>query len=109
MLMDKQQAAADSRSIIDLVREAGVVGAGGAGFPTHVKLAAKADLVIANGAECEPLLHDGLIDMQQRLALSTVGDDQIRLGRQLYMRGKPRAAGAYHARFAHQAGNAGPV
>ena len=55
------------------------------------------------------MVHDGLIDMQQRLALSTVGDDQIRLGRQLYMRGKPRAAGAYHARFAHQAGNAGAV
>ena len=39
-----------------LVRDAGVVGAGGAGFPTHVKLEAKAGLVIANGAECEPLL-----------------------------------------------------
>jgi len=39
------------------VREAGVVGAGGAGFPTHVKLMAQADTVIANGAECEPLLH----------------------------------------------------
>jgi Na+-translocating ferredoxin:NAD+ oxidoreductase RnfC subunit len=39
------------------VREAGVVGAGGGGFPAHVKLAAKADTVIANGAECEPLLH----------------------------------------------------
>ncbi|MPN15295.1 hypothetical protein SDC9_162625 [bioreactor metagenome] len=47
--------------------------------------------------------------MQQRLALRAVGDDQIRLGCQLDMRGKPRAAGAYHARFAHQAGNAGAV
>jgi len=36
---------------------AGVVGAGGAGFPTHVKLAAKADTVLLNAAECEPLLH----------------------------------------------------
>jgi Na+-translocating ferredoxin:NAD+ oxidoreductase RnfC subunit len=34
-----------------------VVGAGGAGFPTHVKLSAQVDMVIANGAECEPLLH----------------------------------------------------
>jgi Na+-translocating ferredoxin:NAD+ oxidoreductase RnfC subunit len=32
------------------------VGAGGAGFPTHLKLAARVDTVIANGAECEPLL-----------------------------------------------------
>ena len=39
------------------VREAGVVGAGGAGFPTHVKLESKVDYVLANGAECEPLLH----------------------------------------------------
>ena len=39
------------------VAEAGVVGAGGAGFPTHVKLSAKADTVLINAAECEPLLH----------------------------------------------------
>lgn len=39
------------------VRDAGVVGAGGAGFPTHVKLASSAEVVIANGAECEPLLE----------------------------------------------------
>ena len=37
-----------------LVESAGIVGAGGAGFPTHVKLNAKADTVIINGAECEP-------------------------------------------------------
>ena len=39
------------------IAEAGVVGAGGAGFPTYVKLAAKADTVLINAAECEPLLH----------------------------------------------------
>ena len=33
-----------------------MIGAGGAGFPTHVKLAGKVDTVIVNGAECEPLL-----------------------------------------------------
>lgn len=43
--------------IVERVKAAGVVGAGGAGFPTHVKLAAQVDTVIANGAECEPLLH----------------------------------------------------
>jgi Na+-translocating ferredoxin:NAD+ oxidoreductase RnfC subunit len=42
---------------IDDIAAAGVVGAGGAGFPTHVKLAAKADSVLVNAAECEPLLH----------------------------------------------------
>lgn len=40
-----------------MVKEAGIVGAGGAGFPTHVKLAAKADYILLNGAECEPLLR----------------------------------------------------
>ncbi len=46
--------------IIDAVREAGIVGMGGAGFPTHVKLSPKApekiEYVIANCAECEPYL-----------------------------------------------------
>jgi len=37
--------------------KAGVVGAGGAGFPTHIKANSKVQSVIANGAECEPLLH----------------------------------------------------
>ena len=36
---------------------AGVVGAGGAGFPTHVKANSKVEYVLANGAECEPLIH----------------------------------------------------
>ena len=44
-------------TLADKVRLAGVVGAGGGGFPAHVKLAAKAEIIIANGAECEPLLH----------------------------------------------------
>jgi Na+-translocating ferredoxin:NAD+ oxidoreductase RnfC subunit len=43
-------------TIQEQVRAAGVVGAGGAGFPTHVKLQARVQHVIANGAECEPLL-----------------------------------------------------
>ncbi|MHC4561614.1 MAG: 4Fe-4S dicluster domain-containing protein [Planctomycetota bacterium] len=41
----------------DCVAAAGVVGAGGAGFPTHVKLRAQADTVLINAAECEPFLH----------------------------------------------------
>ena len=41
----------------DLVRSAGVIGAGGAGFPTHVKLNTDAEYVLLNGAECEPLLR----------------------------------------------------
>ncbi len=39
------------------IEKAGVVGAGGGGFPTHVKAASHADTLLANGAECEPLLR----------------------------------------------------
>ena len=39
------------------VAELGIVGAGGGGFPTSVKLGTRVPLVIANAAECEPLLH----------------------------------------------------
>jgi Na+-translocating ferredoxin:NAD+ oxidoreductase RnfC subunit len=42
--------------ISEKARAAGIVGAGGAGFPTHVKLAGQAEIYIVNGAECEPLL-----------------------------------------------------
>ena len=46
--------------IIEKIREAGIVGMGGAGFPTHVKLSPKEpdkiDYVIVNCAECEPYL-----------------------------------------------------
>lgn len=42
--------------IVDKVKSAGVVGAGGAGFPTHVKVNAGVDTVLVNGASCEPLL-----------------------------------------------------
>ena len=39
-----------------VLRDGGVVGAGGAGFPSYAKLDAKADTIILNCAECEPLL-----------------------------------------------------
>lgn len=44
--------------ILSVIREAGIVGMGGAGFPTHVKLSpkTKVDHVIINGAECEPYI-----------------------------------------------------
>ena len=44
-------------NLTQAVREAGVVGAGGAGFPTHVKLNASAECFIVNAAECEPLIE----------------------------------------------------
>jgi len=76
-------------SIVDKVRQAGVVGAGGGGFPAHVKLAAKADTLIANGAECEPLLHKDAVLMEEeadalvrgmQLAAEAVGAKDIVIG-----------------------------
>jgi electron transport complex protein RnfC len=51
---------AEAQAIKDRVRDAGIVGMGGAAFPTHVKLSPpegkKIDCLILNGAECEPYL-----------------------------------------------------
>ena len=42
---------------LDRIAELGIVGAGGGGFPTAVKFQSRVPLLIANAAECEPLLH----------------------------------------------------
>ena len=44
-------------SLSEQILNAGVVGAGGAGFPTHIKANSEAEIILANGAECEPLIH----------------------------------------------------
>jgi Na+-translocating ferredoxin:NAD+ oxidoreductase RnfC subunit len=44
-------------SLLDKVFAAGLVGEGGAGFPTHIKLNCKVEYLLLNAAECEPLLH----------------------------------------------------
>jgi len=72
--------------LIEAVRSAGIVGAGGAGFPTHVKIAAQVDTVIANGAECDPLLQ-----CDQRLMESRASD--IVRGVQLVMEASGAARG----------------
>ena len=57
---DRDYTALSKEEIRQIVKDAGIVGLGGAGFPTHVKLTpkedAKIDYVIVNGAECEPYL-----------------------------------------------------
>lgn len=57
--------------ITETIREAGVVGAGGAGFPTHAKVRRGLETVIANGAECEPLLSN------DKYVLAEHGEDVI--------------------------------
>ena len=57
---DRDPAKLSKQEIRDIVKEAGLVGLGGAGFPTHVKLApkdeSKIEYILVNGAECEPYL-----------------------------------------------------
>jgi Na+-translocating ferredoxin:NAD+ oxidoreductase RnfC subunit len=61
------------QEIRDRILEAGVVGAGGAGFPTHVKAAATADTAIANACECEPLLATDKYVLLSRMEEMTDG------------------------------------
>ena len=44
------------KELQDIIQQNGVVGAGGAGFPTYMKLTDKANTILMNCAECEPLL-----------------------------------------------------
>lgn len=59
-----------------LLREKGVVGAGGAGFPSYAKLTDQADTIILNCAECEPLLkvHRQVLEAHTVEVLSAMTD-----------------------------------
>ena len=67
----------DSKEIISRIKAAGIVGMGGATFPTHVKLSIpegkKAELLIINGVECEPYLTSDYRTMLERGELLIVG------------------------------------
>ncbi len=79
----------DSLSREELVRriqKAGIIGLGGAGFPTHIKYKKSADLLIVNGAECEPY-----ISCDERLMLDY--PSELLEGTRLLM----QAAGAQNA------------
>lgn len=57
MLHKKDGVKWDNMISAEQIKENGIVGAGGAGFPTYVKLSSQAEIFIVNAAECEPLLH----------------------------------------------------
>jgi electron transport complex protein RnfC len=64
------------KELIEAIRHAGVVGLGGAAFPTHVKLSPppdkKIELIIINGCECEPYLttdHRSMAEYPERVHL----------------------------------------
>ena len=56
-----------------LLKDNGVVGAGGAGFPSYCKLAEGADTLLINAVECEPLLYTSYTLMQERIRDIVVG------------------------------------
>lgn len=71
--------------VLAQVKDAGIVGAGGAGFPTHVKLDARVDTIIVNGAECEPLVrvdqqllvkHSEALVQALKVVMSVVGAER---------------------------------
>ncbi len=62
------------QEVVEAVRDAGIVGLGGAAFPTHVKLSPPAEypieFLLANGAECEPYLttdHRTMVEYPERV------------------------------------------
>lgn len=54
--LNDEPGALDAPTLVERVRAAGIVGAGGAGFPTYVKLQAQVEIFLVNAAECEPML-----------------------------------------------------
>lgn len=60
-----------------IISDAGGVGAGGAGFPSAVKLAEGADSLVINAAECEPLLYLDCILMQRHLQTVAQGAEYV--------------------------------
>jgi electron transport complex, RnfABCDGE type, C subunit len=81
------------KEIVAAVQDAGVVGLGGAAFPTHVKLAPPSDVsvetIILNGAECEPYLttdhrimveYPGRVQLGARIMLHTLGAKRVVIG-----------------------------
>ena len=57
----------------EIMKEAGIVGAGGAGFPSYAKLADGADTLVINGAECEPLLYTDYVLLQKEMPMVLAG------------------------------------
>ena len=71
----------DPKAIIAKIKDAGIVGLGGAQFPTHVKLSIpdgqKAEVVIINGVECEPYLTSDYRTMLERAEMVLTGTEIV--------------------------------
>lgn len=62
----------------EILKNAGIVGAGGAGFPSYAKLADGADTLLVNGAECEPLLYTDYYLLKSELPLILCGISAVK-------------------------------
>ncbi|MFA6433379.1 MAG: 4Fe-4S dicluster domain-containing protein [Elusimicrobiales bacterium] len=83
-----------TREFSERLRAAGVVGAGGAGFPAHLKARSRAELVLANAAECEPLL-------KKDRALLERSPEEVFTGLELMMRSTGAARGVIGIKNKH--------
>jgi len=105
----REYSALSPQELRDIIREAGIVGMGGAAFPTHVKLTPpsdkKIDLVLLNGVECEPYLtsdHRIMVERPAevaeglRLIMKILGVPRAIVGIE---RNKPDAIGALQREF----------
>ncbi len=72
----------DIRELAGIIKESGVVGAGGAGFPTYMKIDERVETVILNCAECEPLLtlHRQLLASRPRQILDALAQVKTTVG-----------------------------
>lgn len=59
------------------MKDAGLVGDGGAGFPSYAKLAEGADTLIINGSECEPLLYTDYMLMKREMPMILAGIQSV--------------------------------
>ena len=77
----KRECALEPKEIIAKIKDAGIVGLGGAQFPTHVKLTIpdgqKAEVVIINGVECEPYLTSDYRTMLERAEMVLTGTEIV--------------------------------
>ncbi|MBO5215192.1 MAG: SLBB domain-containing protein [Clostridia bacterium] len=64
-------------NVKDIMKKAGIVGAGGAGFPSYAKIAEGADLLVVNGAECEPLFYTDYYLMLRQMPMILAGIQKV--------------------------------
>jgi len=76
--------------LANVVQDAGIIGAGGAGFPTHVKVGTPVENIIVNGAECEPLMSGDQWLMENRAGEMLAGVSAVACEFEAKLKKRPR-------------------